>query len=197
MNKEQIEKLIDDANLSSTASFRIREWFEQNPIEPVVAGLSDEQVDDFIDTWHKSDRYYAVGVYRDWAKTQTFAQPQQSQPNWDDAPVWAEWLAQDENSGWTWYETRPKEVRGYFSTKDRCENTVLKSTNWKESVQRRPIPAPVVEVGQVWKSKRYDDVTSEIIKIEGDSLSLWNEFLGKHEIELSDFLAKFKRVGGE
>jgi hypothetical protein len=51
-------------------------WFGEGSLqEPVVVGLSDEQVHEFIDAWHKSTRYDAVGVYKDWAKTQTFAEP--------------------------------------------------------------------------------------------------------------------------
>ncbi len=30
-----------------------------------------------------------------------------SKPHWDDAPNWAEWLAQDSDGEWFWYEKSP------------------------------------------------------------------------------------------
>jgi hypothetical protein len=81
MNKEKFANCVIDSILSNRDGFKLlfEKWFEQNPQEPVAVGLSDEQVADFMDTWNDSERYYAVGVYRDWAKTQTFTQPQQTE----------------------------------------------------------------------------------------------------------------------
>lgn len=28
-------------------------------------------------------------------------------PHWDDAPTWANWLAQDEDGNWHWFESKP------------------------------------------------------------------------------------------
>jgi len=30
-----------------------------------------------------------------------------TKPNWNDAPEWAEWLAQEENGDWFWHEEKP------------------------------------------------------------------------------------------
>lgn len=29
-------------------------------------------------------------------------------PDWKDAPEWANWLAEDSNNGWFWYEFKPE-----------------------------------------------------------------------------------------
>lgn len=33
--------------------------------------------------------------------------PKYSEPNWNDAPSWAQWWAMDKNGAPFWYETRP------------------------------------------------------------------------------------------
>lgn len=35
-----------------------------------------------------------------------------SSPHWQDAPNWAEWLAQDEDGEWNWFECEPSLVEG-------------------------------------------------------------------------------------
>lgn len=35
--------------------------------------------------------------------------------SWDDAPAWAQWLAQDEDGSWWWYEQRPELARGFWN----------------------------------------------------------------------------------
>lgn len=51
MNKEQINKMVDSMFKSFVPrdDFKgmIAEWFELNPQEPIVAGLSDEQIISF------------------------------------------------------------------------------------------------------------------------------------------------------
>ena len=32
-----------------------------------------------------------------------------SKPTWDSAPEWANWLAQDSDGRWFWYELEPRE----------------------------------------------------------------------------------------
>jgi len=31
-----------------------------------------------------------------------------SNPDWDKAPIWANWVAQDESGEWYWYKDKPK-----------------------------------------------------------------------------------------
>ena len=67
----------------------LTEWFKQNPIVPVAVGLSDGQMQDLAHYFshnmhtHPNDTEQEV---ENWLKTQTFAQPQQFGPSWDDAP---------------------------------------------------------------------------------------------------------------
>jgi hypothetical protein len=61
-------------NWLKTQTFAVRE---------IPVGLSDEQIQSLVDyTYCDSDTFNTI---KEWAKTQTFAQPhQQFQPNWDD-----------------------------------------------------------------------------------------------------------------
>lgn len=34
-----------------------------------------------------------------------------SRPHWQDAPTWAQWLAQDEDGEWNWFEFEPVAVQ--------------------------------------------------------------------------------------
>lgn len=38
-----------------------------------------------------------------------------SKPSWLDAPVWANWLAQDGDGEWFWHEYEPEAVRIVFT----------------------------------------------------------------------------------
>lgn len=33
-------------------------------------------------------------------------------PDWEDAPDWAMWLAQDADGSWAWYQRKPVQLRG-------------------------------------------------------------------------------------
>jgi hypothetical protein len=193
MNKEQIEKLIDDANLSSTASFRIREWFEQNPIKPMTVGLSDEQVSSLAFKLHGNLSYDGrVEVVEKYIKTQTFAQPQQFQPNWDDAPAIAEEVC----------------ITVHWADKD---SNIIKS---KILIQEQRPTSSDVEVGQVWNHKETGNeyMVDEVIVLEGKTkIGEWTDDLTLvvynpsnvkggckskdiYRRPIEDFLAKFKQV---
>jgi hypothetical protein len=131
-----------------------RKWLEQNHPEPVVVGLSDEQVESLTD-------------YIGWLKTQTFTQPQQFQPNWDDAPEWAEYF-----------------IGEFYSEKDVPpvrEDTPI--------VIKRPKPTPLVEVGQVWY---YGAIESTIVEVTDTEVAIKNNQSSKLAVmDLSEFLSKF------
>ena len=90
MNKvfteKQIRELANVARLGASSNFiddhikAITKWLEQNQIEPVVVGLSDEQVSelsDFIsDDEYRHTSKLRTDVIHESLKTQTFAQPQ-------------------------------------------------------------------------------------------------------------------------
>jgi hypothetical protein len=82
MNKELIEELAEwiynSENASRDEVELLTEWFEQNPVEPVVVGLTDEQADDLHSFYRRHKSYNLVDVYKEWAKTKTFAQPSEA-----------------------------------------------------------------------------------------------------------------------
>jgi hypothetical protein len=59
-------------------------------------------------------------------------------PSWDDAPEWANWLAQDENYLWYWYEYKPVSGIYMFLYGGNCAEA---STNqdWRDTLQPRPL----------------------------------------------------------
>ena len=250
MNKEKVRELAylligrDTGSVDSKCKI-ITEWFEQNPVEPVVVGLSDEQLQDFYTYYlfkpnHTKSLTNLEFAYKEWAKTQTFTQPntlleyqldaarkeinrveslnanllkQQFEPDWDHAPEWANWLAQDDKSNWTWYEKEPKEGMGYFATKWKCENVFVKNHNWQQTLQQRPKTTPQVEVGQVWlcaKNKSHY-LVKYIETLEGESkinngewvkdlvlVTYWlretEEKPREYTRTLADFITKFEQV---
>ena len=62
-------------------------------------------------------------------------------PDWKDAPELAEYLAQDKDGRWFWYELEP-----YIATSDQwreqdfscVEFAGIESENWQETLQKRP-----------------------------------------------------------
>lgn len=67
-----------------------------------------------------------------------------SKPSWDDAPEWAQFLAQDEGGEWYWYEHKPQMMHARFdidySVKGREKSRAAKARiikNWSESLEAR------------------------------------------------------------
>lgn len=206
VNSEMDDKVID-------------EWLEQNQPEPVVVGLSDEQIIS-LGNFYESTGDTFFEIVKEWQKTQTFAQPeitklekeiaemqisyidlqrycselksQQLKPSWDDAPT-----------GAVKYE-----VVEYYKTED---GRYLQAESLH--CEQRPQPTePVVDVGQVWKhlesGRQY--IVDEILVLDGETkLEIWNKDLTLvvynpcsegckskdiYRRTLSDFLAKFERI---
>ncbi len=72
-------------------------------------------------------------------------------PSWDDAPVWANWLAMDFNGIWCWYESEPAmslSINGIWVTKDSDifetasypdnMSELLSLPEWRLTLERRP-----------------------------------------------------------
>jgi hypothetical protein len=66
-----------------------------------------------------------------------------NKPDWKDAPDWAQYLAQDNNDGWWWFEKEPdksKDVEAW----DICipfggkYQKAAYNTNWLETLESRP-----------------------------------------------------------
>ncbi len=67
--------------------------------------------------------------------------PTVAKPSWDDAPEWAQWLAQDENALWWWYASEPEcGVNVWRSSGDHSEIAARgnRNPNWRETLERRP-----------------------------------------------------------
>lgn len=63
----------------------------------------------------------------------------QNKPSWEDAPEWADWLAQDEDGEWKWLAGLPgKYVDGWTAVKIKgcCKGSVL--GDWRDTLERRP-----------------------------------------------------------
>lgn len=67
-------------------------------------------------------------------------------PSWNDAPSWANYLAQDYNGTWYWYEAKPiynRYLEHWFVTypyggTKRERYIPNPNLNWKETLEERP-----------------------------------------------------------
>ena len=60
-------------------------------------------------------------------------------PDWNDAPEWANYLAQDKNGGWYWYENRPiLEINRWDEEGQEPERAYPRSNEWQKSLQPKP-----------------------------------------------------------
>ena len=117
----------------------------------------------------------------------------QSTPSWDCAPSWANWYAEDFDLQKGWYEREPKPTISYWLTTG-GKKQVINNACWKETLQERPKPTPQVEVRQVWS---YGVIEATVKCVNNDEVVLCNNYSGKFSVNaMSDFLAKFERVGG-
>jgi len=63
----------------------------------------------------------------------------QNKPSWNDAPEWAQWLAQDEDGEWKWLAGLPgKYVDGWTAVKIKvcCKGIAL--GDWRDTLEKRP-----------------------------------------------------------
>lgn len=68
-----------------------------------------------------------------------------TKPDWKDAPEWAQWLAQDGNGDWYWYESAPFVIsNSWMPQRDgnlqRAEDLI--EDDWRESLEQRPAVQP-------------------------------------------------------
>jgi hypothetical protein len=59
-------------------------------------------------------------------------------PDWKDAPSWANYLAQDEDSEWWWFENKPDEGHAAWWP---CEGESCRASvgDWRDSLEERPV----------------------------------------------------------
>lgn len=64
----------------------------------------------------------------------------QGAPDWSDAPSWAEWLAQDSDGWWYWYEVKPRILHLCWIVmggKHISAKKSIQGDNWKNTLQKR------------------------------------------------------------
>ncbi len=153
--------------------------------EPVVLGLSDEQVDDILNLFsYDSDEYleYAKKL-GDYLKTQTFTRPQYFYPSWDIIPS---------------HVDEVEIVMNY------CQDGMIldDESNFLISYKRPKPPAPKVEVGQVWKYKGNHYTVGLLSTLKVINTTEWVSCVNYisdnsgncYTRTLEDFLAKFEQV---
>ncbi|HUT62985.1 MAG TPA: hypothetical protein VMZ04_03410 [Anaerolineae bacterium] len=64
-------------------------------------------------------------------------------PNWKDAPEWAQWLAQDEDGCWYWYQKKPKAFGEGCWERLTIEHFIDIASyptfpNWQDTLEQRP-----------------------------------------------------------
>lgn len=250
MNKEKVRELATElATVLKKAHHlnyyeHIKIWLEQNQPEPVIVGLSDEQVKELVEVLYNktdvSNPHEPEFHIKKWLKKQTFAQPesilsnnqvyselyqeymvvkseleqlksQQFTPDWNTSPDWANWLAQDSDGQWQWYEDKPVTYEINWSSKKDNDSAHGAVKSWKESLQERPKPTPQVEVGQIWmclKNGLHYEISS-VGKLKSEISGGWDDSVNyiyvamdgtvmnpnPYTHTMSNFLAKFERVG--
>lgn len=198
--------------------------FTKPEAKEVSVGLSEEQVKDLVFYFSHNMHTHPIDTEQaleSWLKTQTSAQSessfinrgdykelyneleqlksQQFQPSWDDAPSWANWLAQDSDGRWQWFRNKPKAKSKTFQTDSSLQIYYGGVKNWKQTLQERPKPTPQVEVGQVWVNGGYvDDILQSVnIDYASDQVVVFSGHYTNDKqqcLAIPDFLAKFERV---
>ena len=88
--------------------------------------------------------FYAQAEVARLEKLQGQASSCLEKPSWDDAPKWAQWLAQDSDSSWWWYEFRPEPeyVTGGWDGDEQGEIAVAGVSevigDWHATLEGRP-----------------------------------------------------------
>lgn len=61
-----------------------------------------------------------------------------SKPSWDDAPEWAQWLAQDQDGSWWWFEWAPQRQQEAWNFGGKAQIAKGEFLDWEESLEARP-----------------------------------------------------------
>ena len=64
-----------------------------------------------------------------------------TKPNWNDAPEWAQWLAQDEDGDWYWYAEKPMLQNDMYMWSNDSQYSVAyndeENENWQSTLEER------------------------------------------------------------
>lgn len=64
-----------------------------------------------------------------------------SKPSWDDAPEWAQFVAQDQSGAWYWYEYEPSMLSDQWhepSDEGRVNQAYVLGDGWVDTLEHRP-----------------------------------------------------------
>lgn len=107
----------------------------------------------------------------------------ENKPSWDDAPEWAQWLAQDSTGVWYWYKSWPATNSRRFVSSDTLEVASHGHVfgNWQDSLQRRPVELDYEPEDVAFKKEWVPGVgeRSEISVLGGDWCRGYLKFYGK------------------
>ncbi len=67
-----------------------------------------------------------------------FARAALSKPSWDDAPEWANYVAQDADGCWYWYEFKPKLLADTYTDTIGAYHPVEAIAGWQDTLEQRP-----------------------------------------------------------
>jgi hypothetical protein len=218
LSDEQVDDLcgdIADNIMEGGAYFNdmaivIKRWQKTQTLkEPCECGLNVSQI-------HKEQFKNLQAAYEIIANQKEELEQLKSQkftPSWDDAPEWANWLAQDYDGMWWYYENKPIKNVGKYGNGGK--KSLACNKNWQQTLQHRPKPTPQVKVGQFWIHTKTGQqyIVDEVLTLDGKTkLENWNENLtlvvynpvsiqggckatDVYRRTREDFLKKFERVG--
>jgi len=64
-----------------------------------------------------------------------------SKPSWIDAPEWANYLAQDADGQWYWFEDKPELKRGlalWINRSGVAKKAEVRNVDWRSTLEQRP-----------------------------------------------------------
>ena len=97
----------------------------------------------------------------------------QNKPSWDDAPEWAEWLAQDEDGEWKWLAGLPgKYVDGWTAVKIKgcCKGLVL--GGWRDTLEKRPEQTIADICREVTGENRHEEIFEPFVSVEDAKITI-------------------------
>jgi hypothetical protein len=84
-----------------------------------------------------------------------------NKPSWGDAPNWANWLAQDGNCVWYWYDRKPTAGSATWNPDGSCQYATT-TKNWESTLERRPEETKTPEE-KLYEAKERLDTLVEIL----------------------------------
>lgn len=97
----------------------------------------------------------------------------QNKPSWNDAPEWAEWLAQDEDGEWKWLAGLPgKYVDGWTAVKFKVYCKGMALGDWRDTLEKRPEQTIADICREVTGENRHKEVFEPFVSVEDVKISI-------------------------